>query len=246
MSASSLRERVRDEAVRLVDQHPALSRRARTVYKVVKRTYLQAAALGKRIASKGEATQNIYHASIQRTGSRWIRRVFSDPRIQQYSGLWTYPQHEYEIRDHHDYFPKYTFVPGLYISYEQYLRIKKPEKYKTFYVIRDPRDATISWYKSMRNTHKPVNESVDYYRKKFSKLGKKEGLIEAIKLYQVKISFMKDWYIQAKDAPNVFIVKFEDVTRNPKKEFQKIFKNCGIKIPKKILTEVVEDKASRI
>jgi len=242
MPIYSSKDKIRDEVVRIVNESPPLSRRARAVYKRVKRAYLRLAALGKGIMPDAQGMQNVYHASIQRTGSRWIRKVFSDPRIQQYSGLWTYPQHEYEIRDHHDTFPKYTFVPGLYISYEQYLRIQKPDNYRTFYVIRDPRNVTISWYRAMKDTHKLVNESVSYYRQKLSNMSEKDGLKEAIKLYQVKISFMKDWFLQAKNNPNIFIVKFEDITEYPKSEFKKIFDRCHIDVPDNVLGDVINEK----
>ena len=242
MATPPLQERIADAAVRLVDQNPALSHRARGAYKVAKRTYLQIAALEKYITSTRDTPQNVYHASIQRTGSRWIRSIFSDPRIKKYSGLRIYPQHEYEIKNYHDHFPVHTFVPSLYISYEQYLRIKKPNRYKTFYVIRDPRNVTLSWYKSMKETHKIVNESVKYYRRKFKKLGYKEGLVEAIKSYQVKISFMKDWFLMSKEDPNVFIVKFEDITRKPEKTFKNILKKCSIEVPKQVLKSVLKSK----
>jgi hypothetical protein len=166
--------------------------------------------------------------------------VFSDPRIQRHTGLWTYPQHEYEIGDHHNSFPKYTFVPGLYISYEQYLRIDKPKNYKTLYIIRNPKNIIVSWYKSMKETHKLVNDSVRYFRKRFKKMNKKEGIMEAIKYYQVKISFMKEWYMQSEIDNNVTVIRFEEMTKNPKKEFEKTLKNMETEVPKKTIHEVVE------
>ena len=169
--------------------------------------------------------------------------MFSDPRVQQHTGLWTYPQHEYEIGDHHDSFPKYTFVPGLYVSYEQYLRINKPKNYKTLYIIRDPRNATISWYRSMKKTHKLVNDSVRYFRKKFEKMDEKKGIMEAIKCYQVKISFMKEWYMQSQKDDNVEVVKFEDIIESPKKELNKVFRKLGFSIRKDIICEVAESNS---
>ena len=41
---------------------------------------------------------NIYHACIQKTGSQWIKAVFSDSRVQKYSGLVCYPQKRYEYK----------------------------------------------------------------------------------------------------------------------------------------------------
>ncbi len=243
MSSTYIKQRIADEAVRLVDKNPALSRKARTAYKAFKRNYVRAASIGKQaISGRGKSPQNIYHASIQRTGSRWIRSIFSDPRIQRHTGLWTYPQHEYEIAEQHRKFPKYTFVPGLYISYEQYIRIDKPKKHRTFYVTRDPKNAVLSWCKSMRSSHKLTNKSVAYYRKKLSKLNFDDALSSAIKLYSVKISFMKDWCMQARDNEKVMLVKFEDIIRDTLEEIKKILSHCGINIDKNVLKKVINER----
>jgi len=241
MSTPSLEEKIWDGAVKIVDQNPTLSRRARAAYKATKSTYLQAAALGRHLTGGGTKPTNIYHASIQRTGSRWIKSVFSDHRIQKYSGLWTFPQHRYEVTKFHSTFPKYTFVPGLYVNYEQYRNIKKPDIHRTFYIIRDPRDATLSWYKSMLKTHKLVNESVKIYRSKFSKMSREDGIKEAIKLFSVKISYMKDWKLNSVNDDSVKIFKFENLISKPKMGLKKIFDHCGIDIPAPVIEEVVDD-----
>jgi len=36
------------------------------------------------------SAQNIYHCCVHKTGSQWIRRIFSDLRTYQYSGLRSY------------------------------------------------------------------------------------------------------------------------------------------------------------
>lgn len=243
-SGPSTVERLRDAGVRLIDKNPALSRQARHLYKVAKRTFLQARALG-HFAQRGTDVQNVYHASIQRTGSRWVRRVFSDPRVKRHSGLLVYPQHEYQLGDYHKSFPPSTFVPGLYISYEKYFRIKKPNTYRTIYVLRDPRNVTLSWYKSMRYTHKPVNDSVLYYRKILSDMGRRKAITKAIELYQNKISYMKDWFMNAKKDDEVLFVKFENMISNSLEVFSNIMNHCKINIPRKELKETLKynDKA---
>jgi len=50
------------------------------------------------------------------------------------------------------------------MSYDLYEEIQKPERYRTIYVQRDPRDVIVSWYWSMLETHVLMGK-VGKYRK---------------------------------------------------------------------------------
>ena len=95
----------------------------------------------------------------------------------------------------------------------------------------------------MKKTHKLVNDSVRYFRNKFEKMDEKEGIMEAIKYYQVKISFMKEWYMQSKKNDNLKVVRFEDVVESPKKELNKVFRKLGVNIRKEVICEVAESNS---
>ena len=58
---------------------------------------------------------NIYHACVQKTGSRWMLAVLQDRRVRRASGLSVFPKFRHEFGAFHRRFPKYTIVPGLYI-----------------------------------------------------------------------------------------------------------------------------------
>jgi hypothetical protein len=119
-----------------------------------RRTAARLRSLRKALTFPDHLPQNIYHASVQKTGSHWVKSIFSDPRIRRYTHLHSYPGHRYEWTEFHTRFPKYHFVPGLFISYGSYEEIRKPEHYKTFYIIRDPRDIVVSGYCSIRVPHR--------------------------------------------------------------------------------------------
>jgi len=190
---------------------------------------------------KKEKPVNIYHASIQRTGSQWIRKIFSDARIKSSTNMMVFPQHEYDIHQHRLAFPKYSIIPGLYVRYEQYQRIQKPSKHKTVYIIRDPRNVVLSWYKAMVKKHRPTNESVQYYRNLFDGLSKQKGLIAAIKAYRIKLEFMRDWVLNSKDDGDLKIFKFEKFTDDPKSFLSSLMAHCNLDVPKKTIKKVVSD-----
>jgi hypothetical protein len=119
---------------------------------------------------------NIYHCSVYRTASQWLKRLLSDRRVCQFSGLL------YEFQYHRVFgtsacpdqtiakeFPfTQPFTPNkivsVYASYESYLRIPKPDNYRTFYVGRDPRDIAISHYFASRRDAARNPQSEFYQR----------------------------------------------------------------------------------
>lgn len=234
-------KRLKDTLARFLDGRPRLTDMVRTIHRLGMRNILRLRVLHKQFTMSRATPTNVFHATVQRTGSRWIRAVFSDPRIRKYTELRVYPQHEYEIGEFHDSFPRYTFVPGLYISYEQYVRIAKPEFHRTFYVTRDPRNVVLSWYRSMKSTHRLVNDSVRFFRDRLSSLNKEDGIEAAIRLYQVKLSYMRDWVQQSESDPDVLVVKMEEMTEHPVESFRRIFEHCRVDVPSHVLESVLSD-----
>jgi len=190
------------------------------------------------IISKGKI-QNIYHATVQKTGSQWIKAIFSDKRIMKQTGLRVYPQHGYDTGEFHKKFPQYTFVPGLYLPYELYREIKKPRRYKTFYVIRDPQNVVVSWYRSMKYSHRP-NKKVLEYREQLKGLSTEEGINFCIRVFLVNLMYMKSWAYLCDDS-NVLFVRFEDLTSSPFDGFKRIFEHCEIDISDWLLRRILDD-----
>jgi len=185
--------------------------------------------------------KNIYHASIQKTGSQWIKSIFSDRRVRKETGMSVYPQLRYEYGEFKKKFPPYTFVPCLYIPYNLYEEIEKPDTYKTFYIMRDPRNVVISWYKSMLKSHRTSNKRVASHREFLTSVTKKRGIIYCIKNLSMKFGFIKNWAIMGRDDENVKIVRFEDLTQDTNKEFKNLFSFLGIDINSNKLEKILDD-----
>jgi hypothetical protein len=207
------------------------------VKKEAKRAGLFLRSLKDRYLALDGNIKNIYHACIQKTGSQWVKKVFGDPEIVRKTGLRVHPQFRYEVDEFKKRFPKYTFVPGLYIPYYLYNEIKKPKQYKTIYVVRDPRDVVVSWYYSMKYTHTKMG-NVRRHREHLKDLNEKDGIEYCIKHLQVKFSFVREWW-NNKEDPSIYMVRFEDLTKNPVSEWMDIFEHCDIEIDKRILKKVL-------
>jgi hypothetical protein len=172
-----------------------------------------------------------------------VKAVFDDHRVRRVSGLETYPQHRYEWNEFHERFPRYTFVPGLYISHPAYEEIVKPSKHKTFYVIRDPRNVVISWYHAMKETHSLMGK-VGQHRSRLETMRYEEGITYCIRSQFLKFAFMRTW-MQNADDERVLIIKFEGLTADPERHFGRILEHCGIEMSSSTLGEVLGDYTKR-
>ncbi len=203
------------------------------------------------------SSTNVYHCSVYRTGSQWIRRILSDLRVCRYCGL----LHEFHVQrifgtaerpdrtltDEFPYtepFPERRIVT-LYASYENYLRIPKPENYKTFFVFRDPRDIVVSHYFASRRDAQRLKSS-DHYRKLAHP---DEGIpfmidnLERMGLF----SSLRSWASVPKDDPNVLLLRFEELIGPRQFEmFKGLLAHCDIAIPDKVLQSVLEAHSFRV
>lgn len=182
---------------------------------------------------------NIYHAAVQKTGSQWLKAILSDPIVTNETGLLTYPQHRYEFSEFHRRFPRLTFVPGLYMSYELYEEIDKPAQYRTIYVLRDPRDIIVSWYHSMLKTHVLMGK-VGKYRERLQQLHYEDGVSFCIDALQIRFAHQRSWAFNSGDDPKVLVVKYEDLVEHSVAEFSRLFAHCAVNLDRAAIHRLVE------
>jgi hypothetical protein len=188
------------------------------------------------------AYQNIYHCTVQKSASQWIREILSNPRIYQYSGLTSHaPRYggDYRRPNSLGIFPANAIVTPLYIQHDEFVRIPKPRSYRAFFVMRDPRDVVTSWYYSMKYSHSATAE-IEPVRHDLNRLNESDGFVYAIDFLRDYGLFeaQRSWAGAADD--NVMLVRFEDlVSEDQVDSVRKLLTHCDIAAPPEVLADLL-------
>lgn len=197
--------------------------------------------------------ENVYHCCAHKTGSQWLRRLFEDLRTYRYSGLTAYnyqtakmkgfderPIHE---RRFDEPFPGRTIVTPLYIDYAAYRAMPKPDAHRAFYVMRDPRDVTVSWYFSMKLSHGLMG-NLPEVKQALDRLDETAGLgyvIDHLDRFGAYAA-LGSWVDAAETDDNVMLVAFEELTSTQSAGlFRRLFDHLDIAIPDDVLRELLDD-----
>ncbi|MFI7540044.1 sulfotransferase domain-containing protein [Actinoplanes sp. NPDC049599] len=174
---------------------------------------------------------NVYHCAVRKTASQWIKAIFSDPVVYRYSGLLPYDPRPYKWR-HPQPFPPDRVISSLFLSHQKFAAIPKPDRYRTFFVLRDPRDVIVSSYFSTRSSHTPMGD-IPQVRKVLQERSMKEGLLYVIGQQSRKGTFkaLRSW-ATAPEADAVRLVRYEDLTgQRQAQELDELLRHCGITLP---------------
>lgn len=163
---------------------------------------------------------NIFHCCTQKTASQWFRNVFNDPIFTDHTGLGTIPYVALGLRYARleGAFPTSSVVVHLYVDYPTYLAVPKPESYRTFFVLRDPRDIVVSWYFHARNMHGKPRTATDWdgpmdeMRETLHRLGPQDGMRYMIDQVAAFGTFdaQRSW-LEAGADPHVRLFRYEDL-----------------------------------
>jgi hypothetical protein len=165
---------------------------------------------------------NVYHCCIGRTASQWLRRMLSDPAVYYRSGLRTFTYQErlpgrvdrrpLTERTFGEPFPKRRIVTPLYLSLRNVVDLPKPERYRVFFVFRNPRDIVVSGYFLRRNTDTLGNTVED--REFLRNASLEDGLLYIIDRAERRGVFeaFRSWSDAPSVDPNVKLIRYEDLT----------------------------------
>lgn len=199
---------------------------------------------GRRVKSKNP-NDIIYHCTIQKSGSMWIQGIFKDRRVYKYTGFEVMPFRFLQTSIQETPIPVILdkcIAVRLYINYDTYKAIRKPSRYKTVYVLRDPRDIIVSWYFSTKYAH-GSNPIVDRDRKKLNSMDMNEGFLYSIR-YLSDIGFFnaqRSWLDAEKEDPHVKLFKYEDLIENEIESFRALFQHCDIQMPERVFRSLIKD-----
>lgn len=213
----------------------------------LKALYAESVSKLARVTHRSDLT-NIYHCCVHKTGSQWIRKILSDRRTFTHTGLRPYHyQSRLKKGDRRDIkdrifpepFPRKTIVSPIYINYQNFQEMPKPERYKAFFIWRDPRDVLVSWYFSTKISH--PNKHSDVHRDHLRSVSESDGLAYGIDLLQSRGLFdaLSSW--QDAEDPNVMVVRYEDLVGNDAAgEFRRLFDHLEIPFPSEILAQLLD------
>jgi hypothetical protein len=184
-----------------------------------------------------------------------LRKIFGDQRTYQYCGLDVY-NYEKELpggadsrpvteRTFDEPFPARTIVTPIYIDLPGFQRIPKPEKFRAFFVPRDPRDVVVSWYFSVKLSHKVMNR-IGEVREKLQALPEEDGLQFAIDRIASRglYTALRTWQQGAGSDERLRIFRYEELTdENQFATWKQLLAHCDIRMPDDVLHEVLKDYA---
>jgi hypothetical protein len=194
--------------------------------------------------------RSIYHCCIQKTASQWLKCIFSDPLIFQRTAMKINTPTQNFIGSGIkglnllDPIFRNAIVSPLYIRYEDFCQIYKPENYKAFFVMRDPRDFLISLYFSIRFSH-PEAPYLVKQRAIVSNMDQDEGILYIMgKIhgeYHDTYFTMREWFWEGSKDPNIMICRYEDLIGPDKlKWFIDIFNHIELGIDEKHIKKLLD------
>jgi hypothetical protein len=188
--------------------------------------------------------RNVYHCCVHKTGSQWIRKVLADPEVYRVTGLRTFAyaprlpsdgrNRGYDALRFDTAFPRKTIVSPLYIDHPGFVGMPKPERWRAFFVARDPRDVVVSWYFSTAHSHPTSsNQSLQRTREQLAQMSQEEGLVFTIEsLREYGLFDALDGWVRAADAdPNVLLVRYEDlIGEDAEARWHTLLDHCDVRL----------------
>lgn len=177
---------------------------------------------------------NIYYCCTQKTASQWFRNILRDPLVYKYTGLRPIPYVQIGLREakFDRPFPERSICIHLYIDYQTYLKISKPLNYRSFFILRDPRDILVSWYFSMKYSH-PTFLLVSKLREEIQGMDFEEGMkfcidtLNNLGLFEAQ----RSWMSTPVEDENVKIFRYEDFASDNFGFLLELFKYLRIEMP---------------
>jgi hypothetical protein len=197
------------------------------------------------------AYTNLYHCCIGRTGSQWMKRMLSDPRVFRRSGLKVYTYQDrlpgrvdtrrLTERTFETPFPQKRIITPLYFSFDNFRQLPKPGAYRAFFIYRDPRDMVVSAYFLRRNTDTLGNTPED--RDYLQSVPLERGLLYIIDRAERRGVFdaFRSWSSSSNNE-NVRLIRFEDmVGEDGFLHIQALFSFCDISLDRETLEQLLHD-----
>ena len=178
----------------------------------------------------------IFHCCIQKSGSQWFKKIFSDKIIWQQNKLLSYDPSDNFITEDPAILQKLIKLPDnliispLYIRYSEFNKLQKPDAHKAFYIARDPRDLIISNYFSLKFSHDPYHPYILKMRDKLNSMSQDDGIMDIINSFTTGTKeTLGGWFTQK--SKKIKLIRFEDIFGAKQYDvFSDLLNHCNISV----------------
>lgn len=156
----------------------------------------------------------LFHCCVWKTGSQWVRLILSDPRFYLATGLKPEMITERQAilaAPERFSWPAGRVVTNAILDRGRFDRLGKPEDWRAFFVMRDPRALLVSAYLSNRYSHRPA-PLIAEMRAEMSGMDDEAGLLYTLdRRFDGALEILRSW-AEAPETRRVRLVRFEDLT----------------------------------
>jgi Sulfotransferase domain len=184
------------------------------------------------VTAAGPSTKpSVFHVTHWKAGSQWVRALLKAAD----------PDRLVPGKDSPSWFFHDPIVPGgiytpVYATYQQFRQvIPEVSNHRVFALIRDPRDAAISWYFSLRYSHPSEYETVSQTRQTLEKLDKSQGMELVFRDYVNHLVEIQRTWIEA--GAKVF--RYEDLLADQCGVLRQILDFSEIQLSERQLRKIV-------
>jgi lipopolysaccharide transport system ATP-binding protein len=179
-------------------------------------------------AATQSSLPTVFHVTHWKAGSQWVRAVLTAAARDRIVS----PEHAFSgpVGEGRIYTPLYT----TFQKFREVVPERAPQR--TFAVIRDPRDTAVSWYFSLRYSHRLDDPSVKESREILTRLSKADGLALVICNHLCDaVAIQESWL---KSGAKIF--RYEDLRLRQQECFRELFEFCELDVPERRRKRIVD------
>lgn len=178
-----------------------------------------------------QSLPTIFHVTHWKAGSQWVRKILEAcapdsivaPRV-------------YEAQFLSDPIQPGMVYPTVYVTREQFYKVKLPESWKRFIVIRDLRDTLVSVYFSIRFSHQTIADEIVKWRTVLVSLSEEDGLLYLFDEWLPRCVAIQQSWLGGEDA----LLKYEELLGNDVKILEAaLIDRCQLPVSREFFREVV-------
>lgn len=174
----------------------------------------------------------IFHVTHWKAGSQWINQILHDCAPDA-----IVPPQAGDVQFVHWPIQKGKVYPTLYVTKQEFDRVKVPEGSRRFVVIRDLRDTLVSAYFSFGISHSATEPAVAGLRATLNRLDREEGLLYLIREWLPRCAHIQASWFEAGER----LIRYEDLLASDLEILEPLLLDeCGLPVTRERVREAVQ------